>query len=223
MKTDSFVEEGKSKIHVSEDGLFTYRLDLQDDTAMLVTYQGAYLDEDKKIRNLVIPETIDGHKVGCIDEAVFSMDEYLETITLPAGLKELRQGFILGIVFCETLLLCSGSYVAGLLLNAVCRLVFTKNALKLVGIKNLAGRKVGQLSGGQKQRVAIARALANNPNVILADEPTGALDSRTSAEIVSLLMELNRQGKTVIIVTHDLSIAEKCGRVVRLADGVVQQ
>lgn len=97
-----------------------------------------------------------------------------------------------------------------------------KNALELVGIKNLAGRKVGQLSGGQKQRVAIARALANNPNVILADEPTGALDSRTSAEIVSLLMELNRQGKTVIIVTHDLSIAEKCGRVVRLADGVAQ-
>lgn len=97
-----------------------------------------------------------------------------------------------------------------------------KNALKLVGISNLAKRKVGELSGGQKQRVAIARALVNNPNVILADEPTGALDSKTSSEIVSLLMELNRQGKTVLIVTHDLSIAEKCGRVVKIADGVLQ-
>ncbi len=97
-----------------------------------------------------------------------------------------------------------------------------KEALELVGIGNLAKRKAGQLSGGQKQRVAIARALANNPNVILADEPTGALDSKTSAEIVSLLMELNQQGKTVIIVTHDLSVAEKCRRVIRLEDGVVQ-
>lgn len=96
-----------------------------------------------------------------------------------------------------------------------------KHALELAGIGNLAKRKVGELSGGQKQRVAIARALANNPNVILADEPTGALDSKTSSEIVSLLMELNQQGKTVVIVTHDLSIAEKCRRVIRLADGVV--
>lgn len=94
VEAESFVEEGKSEINRSEDGLFTYRLDLQDDTAMLVSYQGVYLDEDKKIRNLVIPETLDGHEVGCIDEAVFSMDEYLETITLPSGLKELRRGFM---------------------------------------------------------------------------------------------------------------------------------
>lgn len=96
-----------------------------------------------------------------------------------------------------------------------------KNALELVGIGNLAKRKAGELSGGQKQRVAIARALVNNPNVILADEPTGALDSKTSSEIVSLLMELNRQGKTMIIVTHDLSIADKCGRVVSIEDGEI--
>lgn len=94
VKAESFVEEGKSKIHMSEDGLFTYRTDLKDNTAMLVAYQGAYMDEDKKIRNLVIPETVDGFKVGCIDEAVFSMDEYLETITLPTSLKELRRSFM---------------------------------------------------------------------------------------------------------------------------------
>ncbi|MBQ9984176.1 MAG: ABC transporter ATP-binding protein [Lachnospiraceae bacterium] len=96
-----------------------------------------------------------------------------------------------------------------------------KDALKLVGIDDLASRKVGQLSGGQKQRVAIARALVNNPNIILADEPTGALDSKTSLEIVSILIDLNKQGKTVIIVTHDLSIAQRCQRMVTIADGEI--
>lgn len=96
-----------------------------------------------------------------------------------------------------------------------------RNTLKLVGIEDLAKRKVGQLSGGQKQRVAIARALVNNPNIILADEPTGALDSKTSSDIVSLLVELNRQGKTVVIVTHDLSIAQRCNKVVTIVDGEI--
>lgn len=93
--------------------------------------------------------------------------------------------------------------------------------LKLVGIDDLAKRKVTQLSGGQKQRVAIARALVNNPDIILADEPTGALDSKTSYEIISLLEELNQQGKTVVIVTHDLSIAKRCGRVIEIVDGKI--
>jgi putative ABC transport system ATP-binding protein len=96
------------------------------------------------------------------------------------------------------------------------------NTLKLVGIDDLAKRKAGELSGGQKQRVAIARALVNDPNIILADEPTGALDSKTSSEIVSLLVELNQQGKTVIIVTHDLSIAKQCSRVVTIVDGEIK-
>lgn len=93
--------------------------------------------------------------------------------------------------------------------------------LKLVGIDDLAKRKVTQLSGGQKQRVAIARALVNNPDIILADEPTGALDSKTSYEIISLLEELNKQGKTVVIVTHDLSITKRCGRVIEIVDGKI--
>lgn len=96
-----------------------------------------------------------------------------------------------------------------------------KSALKMVGIDNLAKRKVSQLSGGQKQRVAIARALVNNSNIILADEPTGALDSKTSSEIISVLEELNSQGKTVIIVTHDLSIARRCHRIVTIVDGEI--
>lgn len=97
------------------------------------------------------------------------------------------------------------------------------HALKLVGIDNLAKRKTAQLSGGQKQRVAIARALINDPDIILADEPTGALDSKTSSEIISLLEKLNNLGKTVIIVTHDLSIAKRCSRVIKIVDGEIHK
>ncbi len=93
------------------------------------------------------------------------------------------------------------------------------NALELLGIKNLAEKKTNQLSGGQKQRVAIARALVNNPNIILADEPTGSLDSKTSSEIVNILLELNAKGKTVIIVTHDINIAKQCNRTIEISDG----
>ncbi len=93
--------------------------------------------------------------------------------------------------------------------------------LKRIGIDDLAKRKVAQLSGGRKQRVAIARALVNSPDIILADEPTGALDSKTSYEIISLLEELNKQGKTVVIITHDLSIAQRCSRVIEIVDGKI--
>jgi putative ABC transport system ATP-binding protein len=78
-----------------------------------------------------------------------------------------------------------------------------------------------QLSGGQQQRVAIARALVNQPKVLLADEPTGALDSRTSLEIMALFQDLNRQGVTVLIVTHEPDVAAFAGRVVRFRDGRV--
>ncbi len=95
------------------------------------------------------------------------------------------------------------------------------NALKSVGMGEFAKKSVNQLSGGQKQRVAIARAIVNNPDIILADEPTGALDSKTAEEIINIFKELNSQGKTVIIVTHDLGVAKQCGRVIEIADGVI--
>lgn len=92
-------------------------------------------------------------------------------------------------------------------------------ALKNVGIEELAKKPCNKLSGGQKQRVAIARAIVNEPSIILADEPTGALDTKTSAEIMELFKELNSQGRTVIIVTHDMKIAEQCGRTIKISDG----
>lgn len=92
-------------------------------------------------------------------------------------------------------------------------------ALKSVGIEELAEKLCSKLSGGQKQRVAIARAIVNEPSMILADEPTGALDTKTSAEIMELFKSLNKQGRTVVIVTHDPKIAEQCGRVIEISDG----
>ncbi|MCD8187471.1 MAG: ABC transporter ATP-binding protein [Ruminococcus sp.] len=96
-----------------------------------------------------------------------------------------------------------------------------KNTLDAVGMGSMANKPVNKLSGGQKQRVAIARAIVNNPSVILADEPTGALDTKTSAEIMGLFHELNEKGKTIIIVTHDLEIAKQCDRIIEISDGKI--
>jgi putative ABC transport system ATP-binding protein len=94
-------------------------------------------------------------------------------------------------------------------------------ALKQVEMDELAGKDVNKLSGGQKQRVAIARAIVNDPNFILADEPTGALDSKTTEAILEVFKKLNEQGKTVIIVTHDLEVANSCKRVITIGDGLI--
>lgn len=93
--------------------------------------------------------------------------------------------------------------------------------LERVGLKEKAGNLPSQLSGGQQQRVSIARALAGHPQLILADEPTGALDSKTSREVLAFLKELNDEGNTVVMITHDPGIAQSAKRVVELSDGKV--
>ena len=93
--------------------------------------------------------------------------------------------------------------------------------LKKVGLKDWAKHLPSELSGGQKQRVAIARAMASEPKVLLADEPTGALDSNTSNEVMSLIQKINNDGKTVLVVTHEIEIAQMCKRIITLKDGVI--
>lgn len=94
--------------------------------------------------------------------------------------------------------------------------------LEKVDVAHLAHHKPNELSGGQQQRVAIARALVGDPDVILADEPTGALDSKTGADVMALLMNLNREeGRSIVIITHDLNISSQCSRVVTIKDGKI--
>ena len=94
-------------------------------------------------------------------------------------------------------------------------------ALQRVGLQDRASHYPNELSGGQQQRVAIARALVNDPDILLADEPTGNLDSVAGDEVMAVFDELNRAGKTVILITHDVDVAARAGRMIRIADGAV--
>ena len=167
------------------------------------------------------------HIIGCIDD--FESGSYKIDGVEVSGMSEkeksrIRNGKV-GIVMQDFALV--EDYTAGE--NVMIPIHFSKDkkdrktrtyeALRSVSMEEYAKKPVKKLSGGQKQRVAIARALINNPSVILADEPTGALDSATSNEIMKVFEELNKSGRTVIIITHDREIAERCGRVIEIWDG----
>ena len=172
------------------------------------------------------------HIIGCIDD--FESGTYILNGEDISSIKEGKRAKIrnkdIGIVMQDFALV--EDYTA--IENVMIPLYFTKGklleskksiarkALEKVGIGELASKRVNKLSGGQKQRVAIARAIVNNPSILLADEPTGALDVKTSAEIMGVFKELNEQGITVIIITHDMEVAEGCERVIEISDGRIK-
>lgn len=173
------------------------------------------------------------HIIGCIDD--FESGTYILNGDDISSIKEGKRAKIrnkdIGIVMQDFALV--EDYTA--IENVMIPLYFTKGklleskksiakkALEKVGIGELASKRVDKLSGGQKQRVAIARAIVNNPSILLADEPTGALDVKTSTEIMGVFKELNEQGITVIIITHDMEVAEVCQRVVEISDGRIKE
>lgn len=170
------------------------------------------------------------HILACIDN--YQSGEYIIDDTLVKDLSERKYAHIrnekIGMVMQDFALV--EDFTA--LENVLIPLNFSKKkvkgkkekalaALKAVGMEEYAKKPCNKLSGGQKQRVAIARAIVNEPSMILADEPTGALDTKTSAEVMALFKSLNEQGRTVIIVTHDPKVAEKCDRIIEISDGMI--
>jgi len=107
--------------------------------------------------------------------------------------------------------------------NQTQRRARAQTVLETVGLGNRINHKPNELSGGQRQRVAVARALINNPSIILADEPTGNLDTKTSLEIMGLLQEIHANGNTIILVTHEEDIAQYAHRIVRMRDGLIEE
>lgn len=168
--------------------------------------------------------------IGCLD--TFEGGQYLLDGADISKLKDEKKSRLrnahFGFVLQDFALINSQS----VLYNVMLPLLFSKRpcgqlkamamaALDTVGISDQAGKKVNQLSGGQRQRVAIARAIVNEPKAILADEPTGQLDSKTSGQIMDTLAALNRTGITVIVVTHDPVVAASASRTITISDGQI--
>lgn len=170
------------------------------------------------------------HILGCIDE--FESGKYYLNGEDVSSLNEKKRAQIrnskIGIVLQDFALVESYSVIE----NVMLPLYFSKgikgkkekmakaiDVLKQMEMYEFVDKKVNKLSGGQKQRVAIVRAMINNPKILLADEPTGALDVKMSAEIMSIFEKLNKQGTTVIIITHDMEVAKKCSRIIEISDG----
>ncbi len=168
--------------------------------------------------------------VGCLDRpttGTYELDGQIVSKMSAAALASVRNSRI-GFVFQSFELLPRMTALK----NVELPLIYSQNgwwgrrraaekALEIVGLKERMKHRPNQLSGGQRQRVAIARALVNKPSILLADEPTGNLDSRTSEEILALFAELHRQGQTIIIVTHEPDVARNAHRIVRMKDGKV--
>lgn len=172
------------------------------------------------------------HILGCLDmpdSGTYRLDDELVSALKDRQLSHIRNEKI-GFVFQSFHLLANYTALENVELPLIyrgmgkeARNIAAVHALEKVGLADRAQHLPKELSGGQQQRVAIARALAGNPPLLLADEPTGALDSKTSIEIMQLLRQLNEEGHTILLITHDLEVARQAKRVIRIQDGNLQE
>ena len=161
------------------------------------------------------------HILGCIDN--YDSGEYLIDGVNVAEYNDRKRAQIrnknIGIVMQDFALLEKYTVIDNVLLPFDFSKKKVNRKIKEVGMEMIYDKEVSKLSGGQKQRVAIARAMIMEPKILLADEPTGALDEKTSSDIIALLRKMNEKGTTVIIITHDKDIAESCDRIIEIKDG----
>ncbi len=205
---------GKNSLHVLKG------LDLEIKEGELVAIMGSSGSGKSTLLNII--GMLDNH-----DKGSYELDGVIIKKMNETKAAEYRNKF-LGFVFQSFNLInyknALDNVILPLYYQGISRKVREKKALKYlsdVGLKNWSHHLPNELSGGQKQRVAIARAMVSEPKVLLADEPTGALDSNTSKEVMDLIQKINKAGKTILVVTHEHDISQMCNRIVRLKDGVI--
>ncbi len=211
---NKYYSVGKNRLHVLKG------LDLVINEGELVSIMGSSGSGKSTMLNIL----------GILDD--YDSGEYYLNETLIKNLSARKSAYyrnrFIGFVFQSFNLLSFKNAMENVALPLYYQKVGRRKRNKLaleyldrVGLKDWAEHSPNELSGGQKQRVALARALITQPKVILADEPTGALDSKTSQEIMNIFKEVNMQGVTVVIVTHESEVAEETQRIIRLRDGVI--
>jgi putative ABC transport system ATP-binding protein len=205
---------GKNSLHVLKG------LDLEIKEGELVAIMGSSGSGKSTLLNII--GMLDNH-----DKGSYELDGVIIKKMNETKAAEYRNKF-LGFVFQSFNLInyknALDNVILPLYYQGISRKVREKKALKYlsdVGLKNWSHHLPNELSGGQKQRVAIARAMVSEPKVLLADEPTGALDSNTSKEVMDLIQKINQAGKTILVVTHEHDISQMCSRIIRLKDGVI--
>lgn len=170
--------------------------------------------------------------IGCLDvpsQGIYTIDETKTTDLSENELAEIRNKKI-GFIFQNFNLLPKLTAIENVELPLIYmgvpagkRKKIAEEALKRVGLEKRMSHKPKELSGGQQQRVAIARAIASKPPVILADEPTGNLDSKSGKEVMEMIQELHKEGKTIILITHDNNVAAEAERIIRIQDGKITE
>lgn len=211
---NKFFGTGQNRVHVLKDMSFAIE---EGDFVAIIGQSGSGKSTLMNILGCLDTQSSGVCRIGGVDIGTLDSDE----------LAELR-GKRIGFIFQRYNLLSTLSATENVALPAVysgvdkkARLDRAKSLLADLGLPDKLENKPNELSGGQQQRVAIARALITHPAVLLADEPTGALDSRTGQEILALFRDLNRQGNTIIQITHDSNVAKAGSRILTLKDGVL--